>query len=280
MSRTIILSQKNLSFIVNRLLSEQLNEIKKDINEKLWNVFMIPSNIGANGYTISSNFSETNVLNSIIAFSKNKWKEGNVVVSTNDEDGSGYLFKYIIHLIEKAVKENPQIVNSKRAFTAKIAQNFGTVVKINDQPLTKADAEMMKREAAKDDINSFKRKGAAIFRELERAGLSKKSLSKLTPKFQETIADLFKDDFLQYYDDDKALLYHKEAFTELMDTNLPQSLKDEFEMINNNPANSIDPQTGKKFPYKIKMIPQDSKIYKTITTASGFAPKKVIKQRF
>lgn len=281
MSRTIILSQKNLSSIVSRLMSEQLNEIKKDVNEKLWNVYRIPSNIGANGYTISSNFDETNVLNSIIAFSKNKWKEGNTVVSTEDEDGSGYLFKYIIYLIGKTVKDNPRIANTKMRFTQEIAGNFGDVEKVNNEPLTKADAEMLKRSEAKRDINSFKRKGAAIFREFEKAGVDKKSLAKLTKNFQETISDLFKWDELQYYaEDDGLLLYHKGAFEKLMDTNLPDSLKADLESIENNPENAIDPETGKKFPYKLKMIPKDSKIYRTITGISGFAPKKIIKQKF
>lgn len=281
MSRTIILSQKNLSSIVSRLMSEQLNEIKKDVNQKLWNVYRIPSNIGANGYTISSNFDETNVLNSIIAFSKNKWKEGNTVVSTEDEDGSGYLFKYIIYLINKTVKDNPRIASTKMRFTQEIANNFGPVEKVNDEPLTKADAEMLKRNEAKRDINSFKRKGAAIFREFEKAGIDKKSLSKLAKNFQETISDLFKWDELQYYaEDDGLLLYHKGAFEKLMDTNLPDSLKADLESVENNPENAIDPETGKKFPYKLKMIPKDSKIYRTITGISGFAPKKIIKQKF
>jgi len=262
-------------------MSEQLNEIKKDVNQKLWNVYRIPSNIGANGYTISSNFDETNVLNSIIAFSKNKWKEGNTVVSTEDEDGSGYLFKYIIYLINKTVKDNPRIASTKMRFTQEIANNFGPVEKVNDEPLTKADAEMLKRNEAKRDINSFKRKGAAIFREFEKAGIDKKSLSKLTKNFQETISDLFKWDELQYYaEDDGLLLYHKGAFEKLMDTNLPDSLKADLESVENNPENAIDPETGKKFPYKLKMIPKDSKIYRTITGISGFAPKKIIKQKF
>jgi hypothetical protein len=262
-------------------MSEQLNEIKKDVNQKLWNVYRIPSNIGANGYTISSNFDETNVLNSIIAFSKNKWKEGNTVVSTEDEDGSGYLFKYIIYLINKTVKDNPRIASTKMRFTQEIANNFGPVEKVNDEPLTKADAEMLKRNEAKRDINSFKRKGAAIFREFEKAGIDKKSLSKLTKNFQETIFDLFKWDELQYYaEDDGLLLYHKGAFEKLMDTNLPDSLKADLESVENNPENAIDPETGKKFPYKLKMIPKDSKIYRTITGISGFAPKKIIKQKF
>ena len=42
-----------------------------------------------------------------------QWKEGRTVVSVVDEDGSGYMFKYIITLITKSVIENPEIVSSQ-----------------------------------------------------------------------------------------------------------------------------------------------------------------------
>ena len=154
--------------------------LNKDINEPLWNVYRIPSKIGANGYSISSSLNENNLLNQLISFAKNKWKEGKTVVSIDDEDGSGYLFKYIITLIRNAVTENPEIIKSKMGFTRYISQYFDDVQKVNDEPLTKADAEMLKRNEASSDLNSFKRKGAAIFRELEKMGVEKKSLSKLT----------------------------------------------------------------------------------------------------
>lgn len=275
MSRVIRLNEENLYSLIKNIILE----IKKDVNQPLWNVYRIPSKIGANGYAISSNFDERTLLNQLIAFGKNKWKEGTTVVSVQDEDGSGYLFKYIITLITKAVLENPDIVKSKMGFTKHIAEFFDSVEKVNEEPLTKADAEMMKREIAKSDPNSFKRKGAAIFRELEKAGVQKKNLKKLTQNFQDTIQDLYDKDALQYYDEDGLLLYHPRTYMALVDSNLPQSIKDDLTAIENDVENTKDPMTGKKFSYKLKRIPNDSKIYRTITSVLGITPKKVIKQK-
>ena len=275
MSRVIRLNEEKLYSLIENIILE----IKKDVNQPLWNVYRIPSKIGANGYAISSNFDERTLLNQFIAFGKNKWKEGTTVVSVQDEDGSGYLFKYIITLITKEVLENPDIVKSKMGFTKHIAKFFDSVEKVNDEPLTKADAEMTKRAIANSDPNSFKRKGAAIFRELEKAGVQKKSLKKLTQNFQDTIQDLYDSDALQYYDEDGLLLYHPRTYMALVDSNLPQSIKDDLTAIENNVENTKDPMTGKKFSYKLKRIPNDSKIYRTITSVLGITPKKVIKQK-
>ena len=275
MSRVIRLNEENLHSLIKNIISE----IKKDINQPLWNVYRLPSKIGANGYAISSNFDERTLLNQLIAFGKNKWKEGKTVVSVQDEDGSGYLFKYIITLITKSVLENPDIVKSKMGFTKYIAENFDSVVQVNEEPLTKADAEMMKREIANSDPNSFKRKGAAIFRELEKNNVQKKNLKKLTQNFQDTIKSLYDSDAIQYYDEDGLLLYHPRTYTALVDSNLPQSIKDELSSIENDVENSKDPMTGKKFSYKLKRIPNESKIHRTITSVLGITPKKIIKQK-
>ena len=141
MTRVIRLNEENLYSLIETVISE----LKKDVNQPLWNVYRIPSKIGANGYAISSNFDERTILNQLIAFGKNKWKEGKTVVSVQDEDGSGYLFKYIITLIIKSVLENPDIVKSKMGFTKHILDNFDSVAKVNEEPLTKADAEIIKR---------------------------------------------------------------------------------------------------------------------------------------
>ena len=273
------MNQEKTLRILHSLIKNIISEIKKDINQPLWNVYRIPSKIGANGYAISSNFDERTLLNQLIAFGKNKWKEGKTVVSVQDEDGSGYLFKYIITLITKSVLENPDIVKSKMGFTKHIADNFDSVVQVNEEPLTKADAEMMKREIANSDPNSFKRKGAAIFRELEKNNVQKKNLKKLTQNFQDTIKSLYDSDAIQYYDEDGLLLYHPRTYMALVDSNLPQSIKDELSSIENDVENSKDPMTGKKFSYKLKRIPNESKIHRTITSVLGITPKKIIKQK-
>ena len=275
MTRVIRLNEENLYSLIETVISE----LKKDVNQPLWNVYRIPSKIGANGYAISSNFDERTILNQLIAFGKNKWKEGKTVVSVQDEDGSGYLFKYIITLITKSVLENPDIIKSKMGFTKYIADNFDSVVQVNEEPLTKADAEMMKRQIANSDPNSFKRKGAAIFRELEKNNVQKKSLKKLTQNFQDTIKSLYDSDAIQYYDEDGLLLYHPRTYMALVDSNLPQSIKDELSAIENDVENTKDPMTGKKFSYKLKRIPNESKIHRTITSVLGITPKKIIKQK-
>ena len=275
MTRVIRLNEENLYSLIETVISE----LKKDVNQPLWNVYRIPSKIGANGYAISSNFDERTILNQLIAFGKNKWKEGKTVVSVQDEDGSGYLFKYIITLIIKSVLENPDIVKSKMGFTKHILDNFDSVAKVNEEPLTKADAEMMKREIANSDPNSFKRKGAAIFRELEKNNVQKKNLKKLTQNFQDTIKSLYDSDAIQYYDEDGLLLYHPRTYMALVDSNLPQSIKDELSAIENDVENTKDPMTGKKFSYKLKRIPNESKIHRTITSVLGITPKKIIKQK-
>jgi hypothetical protein len=273
--RKIVITEEELYSIIENVITE----LNKDINEPLWNVYRIPSKIGANGYSISSSLNENNLLNQLISFAKNKWKEGKTVVSIDDEDGSGYLFKYIITLIRNAVTENPEIIKSKMGFTRYISQYFDDVQKVNDEPLTKADAEMLKRNEASSDLNSFKRKGAAIFRELEKNNVQKKNLKKLTQNFQDTIKSLYDSDAIQYYDEDGLLLYHPRTYMALVDSNLPQSIKDELSAIENDVENTKDPMTGKKFSYKLKRIPNESKIHRTITSVLGITPKKIIKQK-
>ena len=74
MGKVIRLTESDLFRLVKRVISEQLNEIKKDVNEPLWNVYRIPTSIGANGYVISSIYNEQTILGQLIAFAKNKWK--------------------------------------------------------------------------------------------------------------------------------------------------------------------------------------------------------------
>ena len=275
MSRIVRLTESKLFSLIENIIST----LRKDVNQPLWNVYRIPAKIGVNGYAISANYDERTILPQLIAFAKNKWKEGKTVTSTVDEDGSGYMFKYIITLITKSVLDNPDIVKNKMNFTKFISENFEPVEKVNDKPLTKMDAEKLKRDSASMDPNSFKKKGAAIFRELEKAGLGKKSLSKLSEDFQDTIFDLYASDNIQYYDEDGLLLYHQPVYKALMDSNLPQSLKDDFTQVQEKKENTIDPLTGKKFDYKLRMIPKESKIYRTITSVLGLTPKKIIKQK-
>mgnify|MGYP003345504177 FL=1 len=74
MSRIVRLTESKLYSLIENIISE----LKKDVNQPLWNVYKIPSKIGANGYAISSNYSEETLLPQLIAFAKNKWKEGKI----------------------------------------------------------------------------------------------------------------------------------------------------------------------------------------------------------
>ena len=69
--RKIVITEEELYSIIENVITE----LNKDINEPLWNVYRIPSKIGANGYSISSSLNENNLLNQLISFAKNKWKE-------------------------------------------------------------------------------------------------------------------------------------------------------------------------------------------------------------
>jgi hypothetical protein len=90
---------------------------------------------------------------------------------------------------------------------------------------------------------------------------------------------LYDSDAIQYYDEDGLLLYHPRTYMALVDSNLPQSIKDELSAIENDVENTKDPMTGKKFSYKLKRIPNESKIHRTITSVLGITPKKIIKQK-
>ena len=59
--RKIVITEEELYSIIENVITE----LNKDINEPLWNVYRIPSKIGANGYSISSSLNENNLLNQL-----------------------------------------------------------------------------------------------------------------------------------------------------------------------------------------------------------------------
>jgi hypothetical protein len=247
--------------LVRGLISENLSEMA-DSSAKIWNTFQLPAKIDVNGYAISSKFNKDNVLNAIIAISKHKWKTQETITVDEDEDGSGYMFKYIITLIKKEVEENPSILKSSREFTKSIAKYFNETKQINQEPLTRAEAEELKRKVASKDLNSFKRKGASIVGKDEPIGKTGKKLIK-TKSLREIVNELDETDNIQFYPEDNIIFYTQEAFQKLI-KNIPQSFVSEFENINNDIQNTKDPETGKKIPYKLKNIPSTSRIFRTI----------------
>lgn len=247
--------------LVRGLISENLSEMA-DSSAKIWNSYQLPAKIGANGYAISSKFDKDRVLNAIIAISKHKWKTEETIVVDQDEDGSGYMFKYIITLIKKEVEENPSILNSSREFTKTIAKYFDETKQINQEPLTRAEAEELKRKVSSKDVNSFKRKGASIVGKEEPVGKSGKKLIK-TKSLREIVEQLDETDNIQFYPEDNIIFYTQHAFDKLI-KNIPQSFISEFESINNDIQNTKDPETGKKIPYKLRNIPNTSRIFRMI----------------
>jgi hypothetical protein len=247
--------------LVRGLISENLSEMA-DSSAKIWNTFQLPAKIDVNGYAISSKFNKDNVLNAIISISKHKWKTQETIVVDEDEDGSGYMFKYIITLIKKEVKENPSILDSSREFTKTIAKYFNETIQINQEPLTRAEAEELKRKVSSKDLNSFKRKGASIVGMNEPIGKTGKKLIK-TKTLRDVVKELDETDNIQFYPEDNIIFYTQEAFQKLIKS-IPQSFVSEFNDINNDKQNDKDPETGKKIPYKLKNIPNTSRIFRTI----------------
>ena len=250
----------------NNFIVESISNILKemaDSNAKIWNVYKIPANIGVNGYSISSKFDERTVLNAIIAISKHKWKTGETITAEEDEDGSGYMFRYIITLIKKEVEKNPNILKSPTRFTKEISKYFGPVTKINDEMLDRPTAEDLKRKTSSNDPDSFKRKGASVVeREVPISGASGKKLLKVKG-LKDSVDEMLYTEHIQFYPEDGTIFYTQGAFELLLDL-IPASFVDELQSINDDKNNRKDPSTGKLIPYKLRNIPKNSKIYRML----------------
>lgn len=243
-------------------ISDVLKEMA-DSNAKIWNVFKIPANIGVNGYSISSKFDERTVLSAIISISKHKWKTGETITVEEDEDGSGYMFRYIITLIKKEIKENSSILKSPTRFTKEISKYFGPVTKINEEMLDRGTAEDMKRKIALSDLDSFKRKGASVVeKETPISGVSGKKLLKVKG-LKDSVDEMLYTEHIQYFPEDGTIFYTQTAFEKLLEL-IPNSFVDEFQSINDDKNNRKDPATGKVIPFKLRNIPKGTKIYRML----------------
>lgn len=245
--------------IIKKSISYVLNEMA-DPNAKIWNVFKIPANIGVNGYSISSKFDERTVLSAIISISKHKWKTGETITVEEDEDGSGYMFRYIITLIKKEIKENYNILKSPTRFTKEISKYFGPVTKINEEMLDRATAEDIKRKIALSDLDSFKRKGASVVeKEIPISGKSGKKLLKVKG-LKDSVDEMLYTEDIQYFSEDGTIFYSQTAFEKLLEL-IPSSFVDELISINKDKNNKKDPLTGRTIPHKLRNMPKGTKIY-------------------
>jgi hypothetical protein len=61
-------------------------------------------------------------------------------------------------------------------------------------------------------------------------------------------------------------MYDPYAYSMLMASDLPDSLKADLRSINTDTSTTIDPMTGETIPYGNRIIPPTSKIYKTLFT--------------
>jgi len=254
-------------FLVENKLTEnsKLNEIKEpdlilleavrvsNPKDPLWNTYRIHANdLDMNGYTVSI-LPQSQVLGSLISKIIDLKKRGEVVPTT-DTSNDSYMYRYILKLSDESANNNQAI------------QKLFTVTKLTPSPVPKAEAEKIKRDTAKADINSFKNKGAST---------AAKSTSQSAPTMPGKVkvkdlrslaTELFSDENLQFYEEDGTIMFDQYAFQLLMASSLPDSLKADFDLVNRDKNNTKDPLTGEKIPYGNKIIPPTSKIYKTLFT--------------
>ena len=224
-----------------------------DPKDPLWNTYRVHANdLDMNGYTVSI-LPESQVLGSLISKIIDLKKRGKVIPTT-DISNDGYMYRYILKLSDELANNNQEI------------QKFFTVTKLTPNPVPKAEAEKVKRDTAKADINSFKNKGASV------AAKSSSPSAPVMPgkvkvkDLRSLATELFSNDNLQYYEEDGTIMFDQHAFQSLMNSSLPDSLKADFDAVNRDKNNTKDPLTGEKIPYGNKIIPSTSKIYKTLFT--------------
>jgi hypothetical protein len=236
-----------------KLSSLLLEAPKSDPKNPLWNTYLVHANdLDMNGYTVSI-LPQSQVLGSLISKIIDLKKRGKVVPTTNTTN-DGYMYRYILKLSDELANDNKAI------------QELFTVTKLTPNPVPKAEAEKIKRDTAKADINSFKNKGSST---------SAKSTPQVNPvipgkvkvkDLRSLATELFSNDNLQYYEEDGTIMYSPYAFQSLMASGLPDSIKADFAEVNNDKKNTKDPLTGEKIPYGNRVIPPTSKIYKTLFT--------------
>ena len=235
-------------------LLQVLSEARvSDPKESLWNTYRIHAvDLDMNGYTVSI-LPPSQVLGSVISKVLDLKKRGGVVPTTNMSN-DGYMYRYILKLSD-------ELVNDPKAIKAKF-----TVEALSVDLMPKAQAEQLKRTTAKADINSFKNKGASTASKTTPTSTPVMPGKTKTKTLRNLATELYTDENLQYYADDDTIMYDPYAYTMLMASDLPDSLKADLKLVNTDKANTIDPMTGETIPFGNRIIPPTSKIYKTLYT--------------
>jgi hypothetical protein len=271
-----IISEIQLLSLLYNDSTQYLYEANIDPKAKLWNVIKIPTKIGINAYTATSNRYPENALGPVLNNAKTRWKKYGDLMAQKGDVGEGYLYAYLIKLINDTIKENPVAAKNARALREIIDSYFELPVIVNgDELLTKEEAERMKRELFNTDKNSFKHKGAALIgKEMGNAGRptiiqGKKKVTGL----KDILLELFYYDEIQFYDDD-IIAISEYAKDEMIRGGIPQSFADELNQIFNDPQNKIDPGTGVEFDYDLVNIPSQRiknmlKHYKNVIDQEG-----------
>lgn len=201
----------------------KFNEAKNP--DDLVDVFKVSTKIEGetfNGYTISSVKTENTVMNALISAAKNRFVK-NQFLFKEDSFGEGYLYSYLIYLIIKTLQKNPDTSSNSRKLISEVVSNF-KVTKINDQSITRSEAEKLKRETISKDPDSFKTKGASVkgsnfYKFLKKELEGKVKATGVTDE----IMELFEGDFIQYYPKDEEMgdehdwiVYHNSAVKNIL----------------------------------------------------------------
>lgn len=232
MKQYVISERQFISYILDGF-RDSLTEARINPETESWYVFRLGTEDGINGYTITSSRYPDNVLGPIISAAKTRWKkEGDLPANPSPD---AYLYQYLVDRIVNTVREKPDVLQSKTAFSSAIRKFVPEIEQLNDQMLNKETAERMKREFYQEDKNSFKHKGAAVFKQggIGRPtglGSSVKSAGRNT---KDILRELFNYDEIFY--NGKYWVFNKYAFDEMMMTELPPKIKAQIRDIYKDP---------------------------------------------
>jgi hypothetical protein len=158
----LLLSQKNLTHIVNYLTEAQTAE-------DLVSVFKVPFIIDGstyNYYCVASKKTTDQIVPNLIAQAKSRYKN-NKYKEINDESGEStkpedsYLYQWIV---DRMITESSDNVDGvpKRFFTDYFRQFFGQPELLTPEPIKRIDANVMRNELFNKDNFTFKTKIRSI----------------------------------------------------------------------------------------------------------------------
>jgi hypothetical protein len=232
----LLLSQKNLTHIVNYLTEAQTAEDSVS-------VFKVPFIIDGNTYTyycVASKKTTDQIVPNLIAQAKNRYKNNKYKEIQTDENGQptkpedSYLYQWIV---DRMITEKGYNVDDvpKRFFTDYFKQFFGQPELLTPEPIKRIDANVMRKELFNKDNSAFRSKMQSI--DFKNKDVFAQEFKKITGKDIDTQTMISKPykDFVE-----KLLSYGKERIgvTELG----PNALKywnENSEFKNDDPNSNI-----------------------------------------